>query len=97
MREYNSQERICLVIELLAKSFPRALKTKDIANLIKTKEANISRDIMTLEKFQFISKNENGVRLSKKFASMSEDMKKGYDNAIAKLEQEKKEYFKDNG
>ena len=96
MQEYNSQERICAIIELLAKSFPRALKTKELANILKilkTKEANISRDIKVFEKFDFISKNENGIRLSRKFASISEEMKRGYDTAIAKLQEEKKEYF----
>lgn len=93
MTEYNSQERICAIIELLAKSFPRALKTKELANILKTKEANISRDIKVFEKFDFISKNEYGIRLSRKFAGISEEMRKGYDAAISKLQAEKKEYF----
>ena len=93
MTEYNSQERICAIIELLSKSFPRALKTKELAVMMKTKEANVSRDINVLEKFDFISKNEYGIRLSRKFAGISEEMKKGYDAAISKLQAEKKEYF----
>lgn len=94
MQEYNSQERLCVIIGILSSSFPRALKSKELANILNTKEANISRDISVLEKFDFVSKNANGIRLSKKFAKMSEDIKRGYDNAIAKLQAEKKEYFK---
>lgn len=95
MQVYNSQERLCAVIELLSESFPKALKSKELANILKTKEANIFRDIAVLEKFDFISKNENGIRLSRKFARMSEDMKKGYDNAIAVLQAEKIKYFEE--
>lgn len=94
MQEYNSQERLCVIIDVLSASFPKALKNKELANILKTKEANIARDISVLDNFDFISKNENGIRLSKRFAKMSEDMKRGYDNAIAKLQEEKKEYFK---
>ena len=93
MSKSNSQELICEIIEILCKSFPRALKTKELAAMLKTLEVNVSRDIAILEKFDFVSKNENGIRLSKKFARMSEEMKKGYDTAIAKLEQDKKEFF----
>lgn len=41
----SSQERLCYAIELLSKAFPRALKTKELANMMQTKEVNISRDI----------------------------------------------------
>lgn len=92
----SSQERLCYAIELLSKAFPRALKTKELANMMQTKEVNISRDIAVLEKFDYISRNENGIRLSKKFANMSEEMKRGYDNAIAKLQAEKREYFEED-
>ena len=95
LQEYSSQERICFIIEFLSKSFPRALKTKELATMLHTREANISRDISILEKFDFISKNENGIRLSKKFAKMSIEMKRGYDSAIQKLQTEKDEYFKE--
>ena len=93
MKDLSSQERLCFIIEFLSKSFPKALKTKELANILRTKEANISRDISVLEKFDFISKNDNGIRLSMKFAKLSMSMKQGYDNAIAKLQREKEEYF----
>lgn len=90
----NSQERILIIIKILAQNHYAGLRVKDLAKILKTTESNICRDVAILEHVEFIEKNEGGkIRLSVDFGAISHAIAKSYKTARLKLTEDEAKYI----
>jgi len=88
MEKLNSQRRICEIIRQLSVSHIRGLTNKELADLVKTSEANMCRDLNVLQEYNWISRGNRGVwRLSPEFSKIAASIAKTYREAYLRLKE----------
>ena len=93
MEKLNSQGRIFEIIRQLRKNHFIGLNNKELAQLLKTSEVNICRDLGLFHKYKWIEKGLAGKwRLSPEFGKIAGEIMKSYKEAKLLLSKDEERF-----
>jgi DNA-binding IclR family transcriptional regulator len=93
MSEFNSQERIMAIVELLARTGRVGLPNKEIVVALQVSAPNICRDLGLLEKHRWIEKQPSGAwRLTPFFGNFSNLIAQSFREAKLRLAEDEERY-----
>jgi DNA-binding IclR family transcriptional regulator len=93
MKKDNSQMRILKIIRELFRYHVTGLTNKNLAEILCTSEANITRDLAILKEMDWIQRRKDGGwRLSPAFGNLSVEIIHSYQAALQKLVEDKKNW-----
>jgi len=88
----SSQERIIAIVERLAGKTVEGVSNKALAHGLKTTEANICRDLKTLEGHGWIERANGRWRLTPKFGGFAGTIMKCFQSAKLRLTEAEAQY-----
>jgi DNA-binding IclR family transcriptional regulator len=92
MEKLSSQERIMVIVEKLVEKTTEGMTNKTLAFELKTLEANICRDLKTMEGYGWVEKTNGRWRMSAKFGGFAGQIIKGFQAARLRLTEDEARY-----